>query len=234
MAFLNDFDSARQLFTRALAVSRELGDQLQMAWALIFLGYAMHLEPEVAISMAEEGLALFRTLNHKPGIAQGLNIIGEIARVSGDDELAKRVYEECLAVCQETGEIRRTCYLCYNLAYIAQHEGNHKRAIQLGYRGLSLACDRHDKHEMANALAVLAGSFGLTGQPQRAARMLGASEAASERMGAFHHPSDMPEVERIITAVSQQLDDTTFRTAWAAGRAMTLEQAVAYALEGQM
>ncbi|MCI0710682.1 MAG: LuxR C-terminal-related transcriptional regulator [Chloroflexi bacterium] len=231
MAFLNDFDGAHHLFEQALTVSRELGDQVHTAWALIFLAYAMHLEPEVAMPLAEEGLALFRMLNHQPGIAQGLNIIGEISRVNGDDERAKQVYEECLLVCQQTGEVRRICYMCYNLAYIAQHAGEHEQAIEWGYRGLHLACDRDDKHEMANALAVLAGSFGPIGQPQRAARMLGASEAAAERMGAFHHPSDRPEVERVIAVVRGQLDDAAFQEAWQAGCEMSLEQAVAYVLE---
>ena len=37
--------------------------------------------------------------------------------------------------------------------------------------------------------------------------------------------------ESSITVVRTQLDDTTFATAWAAARALTLEQAIAEALE---
>lgn len=157
-----------------------------------------------------------------------------IARVSGDDERARQVYEECLMVCQQTGEVRRTCYMGFGLSHIAQHEGDHERAMDFGRQGLRLARERKDANEMANGMAVLAGSFSPTGQPQRAARLPGASEAVAERIGAFHHPSDRPELDRITAEVRAQLNEAAFRAAWEKGRKMTLEQAVVYALGEQM
>ena len=62
-------------------------------------------------------------------------------------------------------------------------------------------------------------------------RLHGASEAALERTGAFHQPADKLEVDRNIATVRAQLDKATLAAAWADGRAMTLEQAVAYALD---
>jgi predicted ATPase/DNA-binding CsgD family transcriptional regulator len=231
MTFLHDLDAARPLFLRALDISRELGDAIQIAWTLIFLGYVMQREPEAAMPFAEEGLALFRQRDHQPGMAQALNIIGEIARVNGDDDRAKHAYEECLAICQQTGEARRICYMCFGLSHIAQHEGNHERAMEFGRQGLRLACERNDVNEMAGGVSVLAGPFRMLGQSQRAARLLGASEAASERIGAFQHPSDTLEIDRIITEVRAQLDEATFEAAWAEGRKMSLEQAVLEALD---
>jgi hypothetical protein len=83
---------------------------------------------------------------------------------------------------------------------------------------------------MAHGLSALAGVFSLLGEAQQAARSLGASDAESERVGAFHHPTDRPEAERIITAVRAQLDAATFDAAWAEGRKAPLEQVVAEAL----
>jgi non-specific serine/threonine protein kinase len=234
MTFLrHDLDAAKPLFLRELDISRELGDKMQIAWALGFLSYTMQREPEAAMPLAEEGLALFRALHHLPGIAQTLNIIGEIARISGDDERAKGAYEQCLAVCQQTGEARRFCYMYYGLSHIAQHESEVERALDLGQRGLRLARERRDANEMANGVAVLAGVFSMLGQAQRAARLLGASEATSERLGAFHHPSDQPEIDRIIAAVRAQLDEEAFEVNWGEGRTIPLEQAVADALDEQ-
>jgi hypothetical protein len=119
----------------------------------------------------------------------------------------------------------------FGLSHIAQHEHNHERAIDFGQQGLRLARKRKDTNEMANGVAVLAGSFILLGQALRAARLLGASEAAAERTGAFHHPSDRPEIERIIADAQAQLDHSSFQAAWAEGRAISLEQAVEDALE---
>jgi tetratricopeptide (TPR) repeat protein len=230
VAKLHDLELAQRLYHQMLDVSREIGSKPHIAWALIFLGYTMQREPDAALAVVDEGLALFGELNHLPGIAQALNIVGEITRVNGNDEAAKQAYEQCLTICQRTGELRRICYMCYNLAYIAQHEGNHEHALELARRGLRLSYERQDKHEMANGFTVVAGSLAPLGQPERAARLLGACETAIERLGTIHHASDKPEVERIIAAVHGQLDDAAFQEAWAIGRTMTLEQAMADAL----
>lgn len=231
MAWLHDLDRAQALFKRALEISRRLGDRLQEAWALAFLGYVMMHEPDTALLFAEEGLALFRNLHYQPGIAQSLNIIGEIARLSRDDHRAKRAYKECLAVSHETGEIRRVCYMYHNLVFVAQHEGDHERALYLGREGLRLARDRKDRLDMAQTLMALAGPLGALGQLESAARLLGAAHAALERMGAFNQPSDMPEYDRVTTGLRAQLGEATFQAALAAGQEMTLEQAVHSALD---
>src|SRR5262249_51641003 len=135
----SDLGSGQPLFRKALEISRDSGDQLQTAWALALLGYTMLRDRSAAMPFVEEGLALFRELKHQPGIAQALNIMGEIARYSGDDDLARRVYEECLAVSQQTGETRRIIFMYNNLTFIALHEGEVERARDLGRQGLQLA-----------------------------------------------------------------------------------------------
>jgi predicted ATPase/DNA-binding CsgD family transcriptional regulator len=231
MAWMVDLDEATRLFVRALDISRDLGDDLQAAWALAFQGYAMQREPGAAMPIAEASLALFREMDHLPGIAQALNIIGELARIGGDDARAKLAYEECLAVCRQTGESLRTCYNLVNLAYVAQHEGEHERALNLVRQALQITRETNDSRDIASFLVTFAGSIAALGQLRRAARLLGASEAALERMGAFHQPTDKPEIDRIITEVREQLDQETFQDTWAEGQEMSLEQAVANALE---
>jgi predicted ATPase/DNA-binding CsgD family transcriptional regulator len=231
LAFLYDLDTGKPLFRRALDISRDLGDRLQMAWALALLGYTMLRERSAAMPIVEESLALFRELNHQPGIAQALNIIGEIARFSGDDGRARHAYEECLAVSQQTGETRRIVFMYNNLTFIALHEGEAGRARDLGRQGLQLARAMNNRLQLATVLALLAGAIGALGRPQQAARLLGASERALERLGAFHQPNDKREIDGMIAAVSAQLDEPTFQAAWAQGRELTLEQAVAQALD---
>ena len=133
-------------------------------------------------------------------------------------------------MCQHTGEVLRSSYSYLNLAYIAQHEGDHQHALDLVRQALQLSRDRKNVRHTASFLVTFAGSIAALGQLQRAARLLGASEAGLERMGAFHPPSDQPEIDRNIADVRAQLDESIFQAAWAAGRAMTLDQAVADAL----
>jgi predicted ATPase/DNA-binding CsgD family transcriptional regulator len=233
MAWLQDLETAQRRFQRALDISQELGDELQMAWALTFLAYSLQQEPQAAHLLAERALALFRELNHLPGVAQTLNVIGEIARIHGDDSRARRAYEECLDVCRQTGEVRRICYILTNLAYVAQHEGKHKLALDLARQSLQLARDRNDRYDVAWAIGLIAGSIGALGRLQTAARLLSAAEAARERMGSLKQPADEPEIQRIFADMQTWLDAATFQQAWDAGRRMSLEQATAYALQEQ-
>ena len=118
-----------------------------------------------------------------------------------------------------------------NLAFIATHEGDFERARALGRQGLRLARGMGHRLEMAKTLTILAGATGMLGQPRRAIRLFGASESALERMGAFHQLNDKREVDGMIAAVRAQLDAATFQASLAEGRALTLEQAVAQALD---
>jgi predicted ATPase len=231
MAFLRDLDTGKQMFLRMLDISRALGDRRQVAWALALLGYTELREPQTSLPIVEESLELFRELNEQPGVAQALNIIGEIARFSGDDDYARHAYEQCLGVSQQTGETRRIIFMYNNLTFIALHKGEAEHARDLGRKGLQLARVMNNRLQMATDLALLAGAIGMSGEAKRAACLLGASGMALERLGAFHQLNDKSEIDAIITTVHAQLDEATFQASWAKGRELTLEQAVALALD---
>lgn len=232
MAMLYGLEEGQPLFIKALAIARELEDQLQVAWALALQGYTMLRDPQAAIALVEESLALFRTLHHQPGVAQALNILGEIARFSGDNGRAKRLYEECLEVSQQTGERRRIVFMYNNLVFIALHEGQAEHARDLARRGLQLARAMNNTLDLAKSLGTLAGALGALGQFRQAARLHSASASALERLGAFQQPNDQREIDGMIAVARAQLDEAAFQGAWAEGHELTLEQAAEQALDG--
>ncbi|MCC6615545.1 MAG: AAA family ATPase [Anaerolineae bacterium] len=228
MTWFRDSERAKLLLTRALEVARELGDRFHAAWALTYL--SVMLPGEAGVSAAENGLSLFRELDHKPGIAHSLNVVGEHARMAGAYGRAKRAYQECTNLVEQTGDIRLFTAVLHNRALIAQHERDHEEAFALLRRSLVICRDIHHNNGVATDIQILAGSFGAVGEPERATRLLGAAEAILERAGTFLEPYEEPEFDRIVAGVRAQLGDAAFQTAWADGRAMTLEQAVAEAL----
>ena len=80
------------------------------------------------------------------------------------------------------------------------------------------------------AMLLLIRVVAVKGDVVRAAQLLGAGEALPEAMGVGPQPADQFAVDRYVAAVREQLDEATFEAARAAGRAMSLEEAVAYAL----
>jgi predicted ATPase/DNA-binding CsgD family transcriptional regulator len=232
ITLLYDLEKGQHYFEQALNLAREQDDKFHTAWAMILLGYTRMNDPaESSFPMVEAGLALFRELNHKPGIAQALNIVGELARIKGDDDYARRAYEESLVVARETGEKRRIHFLLANLSFLAQHAGDYGRAWELGEQALQLSLEVNNQLDIADVLAGLAGIMAMTNQSERAARLLGAWEAAMEHMGAVSQPTNTPEFVRYIETVRVQLGEAAFQEQWHEGRALSLEQAVALALE---
>jgi uncharacterized protein (DUF2236 family) len=73
----------------------------------------------------------------------------------------------------------------------------------------------------------------MTGKPERAARLFGAVESLLEAIGMAGRmdPSDQKELDHYVAAARGKLDEAAFAKAWAAGRAMTSEQAIAFALQ---
>jgi hypothetical protein len=69
------------------------------------------------------------------------------------------------------------------------------------------------------------------GQPTRAALLLGAAKSMLIGGSAPHiEPAWRFAREQIVAALRTQLGDATFDAAWAAGQALTLEQAITEAL----
>jgi tetratricopeptide (TPR) repeat protein len=233
-----DYRKGKTYGGEALAIYRELGDEVGSAWALTFLGaHALPFSNECkdGIILCQEGLALFREAGHNPGIMQALTGLGELGRLDGDYDLAQDAYQECLDLSRETGYKLREAITLSNLASVAMYRGLPEQARALIAENLLLLRELGDKKYSALSLAGMSGLVAAGGHPQAAARLLGASEALLGALGIVIHAGDQPDHDRNVAAVREQLDEATFDAAWAEGRAMSLEQAVSYALEaGQM
>ena len=88
-----------------------------------------------------------------------------------------------------------------------------------------------DKRTLSGRLEHIAEVMSLEGEHQSAARLMGAAEALRESIFVAVEPLDDFYHDCRVERVRASLDEPTFAAAWAEGRLMTLEQAIAYALE---
>jgi predicted ATPase/DNA-binding SARP family transcriptional activator len=230
-----EYGSARTLLQESLSICRELGDKRGSALSLDRLSSVAYTQGNYAESLlfADKSLALYQELDDWWGIAHMLNGKGELARLQGDYEAAGRFYEEGLALSRELGDQFGICVLLHNLAYVVQHQGDYPRAAMLFKEGLILCQQVGEKVSAALAVAGLAGIAGLTGQPERAARMFAAAQAALDAFGIVLDAVDRSDLDRDIQTMRSQMDETSFSKAWAEGRALTIEQAIALATENE-
>jgi predicted ATPase/DNA-binding CsgD family transcriptional regulator len=231
----HDRELQKQILQQAIDLARAVNDKLNLAWALALLGISyvgLRDEYEDALCYAEDALSIFRELDFKPGMAQTLNIIGELTRVYGDNESAQKAYEECLRLVRETGEKRREAMTLNNLGCVMMRRSDAKQAEQLFRSALVKRLEvGHDKRGAITNVLFLAGAIAVNGDLERATRLFGAAEALLEPMGVGLEPADQPEHDRNLALVRSQLDDATFQMCWNEGRLLSFEQAAAYALE---
>lgn len=230
-------ERGKEMHLKAVTLSRAQEDLENLAFALVFLALDKTGFPEEygeGIACCEEALGLFRRLDNKPGMILALTMLGELSRLIGDNEQAKLFYEECLAVSHEIDHRWREAMTLGNLATIEQRLGNYDQAEDLLLKDLEMFRELKLNYLMAYDISFLAGPAAAKGDLRRAARLLGASEALLESMGTKLFPVDQLEVNRYRNFVREQLDEETFTTAWAEGRAMSLDDVLAYASDNNV
>ncbi len=185
----------------------------------------------MARTLLEQCLSLSQDQGDKWGMVNALRRLGDLARCQGNYAQASTAYAECLRLDDEMMGTDQRSELFPAMGSVALHEHEYARARALFEEGLSLNCQGGLAWRIANCVAGLAGILAATGKPYPAAQLLGWVKADLRARGVVQHPATELEYGHILAAVRAQLDEATFNAAWVVGQAMTLDEAVAYALE---
>jgi predicted ATPase/class 3 adenylate cyclase len=228
-----NFAAARTLHEESLAIRRELGSPQGIAASLSSLGLVADSQGDSAAARAlhEESLAIRRELGDRLGIAICLNNLGNVAQAEGEYPAARALYEESLAIKRELGDRRGIATSLNNMGNVANEQGEYLAARALFEESLAIRRELGDQLGAAESLEGLGELARATGRPARAIRLWGATSAVRERIGAPLTPEEHADQERLLAAARAALGEEAFAAAWAAGRAMPLEQAIAAALE---
>jgi predicted ATPase/DNA-binding SARP family transcriptional activator len=224
-----DDRQARVRMEESLAVARIAGDIGNIALIATDLSQLILRQGDYTTAQrySEEGLALARAVKDRGYIAQALNNLGELARCQGDDAKAEAYYLESLALFRLQGANVDAPRLIHNLGYVALHQGDVVRARTLFTESLETFRNQHSRRGVAECLAGLAAVALAQEDGARAARLWGAAEALRETAGVAMWAADQIEYERQLTMLRAGLDEPVLAAAWAAGRALPPEQAIA-------
>ncbi len=176
-------------------------------------------------------MALLQALGDKPNLPSVMMHLGSIAAYEGDVERSERLLDEALALSQALGEPGMLAMTYRFKGRVAYHLADWARARAAYQASLRLQRDVGRKWEIAACLEGLAGVADGQDESARAARLWGAAEGLREQMGAPVPPVDRVHYEAAVAHTRMALGEAGFGAAWAEGRAMTLEQVIAYALE---
>jgi predicted ATPase/DNA-binding XRE family transcriptional regulator len=229
---------AQQRVEEGLAIFREVGNKRGIANGLLNLAFLARWQEDYdkAAALLEECLTGDESAldgRTRPGALLNL---GRTARLQGHFERARQPLAEGLALAREENYAPAIVWGLGEQALLAQAEGDLRRAGVLWAEGLTLCHKAQLRQWLTWCLQGRAEVALLQGQVERAVRLQGAGQALLETAGdsgppLFKAPAEQAAEAAVLAAARARLDEATWEAAWAAGQAMSLEQAVAYGLQ---
>lgn len=228
-----DYAAAERWGEQRLALSRSRGEPPLIASSLV--GLALTLEQtgeyERARRLYLEGEDVARECADVDLLGVIAYNLGEIDLIEGEVEGARVHFQEVLELVRERyapdpgGEAFG--YVGLSLAALAEEDADAAAAALT--RALWLASEVEVRELIFSCLLGSAEVAALSGNILRAARLLGAADALREQIGYI--PSPLEQRQRGRIAARLDGDGTASLSARLEGQALTLEQAVAYALD---
>ena len=152
--------------------------------------------------------------------------------MEGDYVTSRAVFEEITSAHRELGDRFNLAILLNNLGNVALMQGDHAGARSRHEEALALRRELGSKWGIAISLVGLGGAAVLAGDPERGTRILAAADALLTAINASLESDDRIPYEHGVASARARLDEEAFAGAWAEGQALSMEQAIAYALEG--
>ncbi len=227
-----DYAAAEAVLDEGLALARKLGDDQVLATALLFRGLVAfdRDDSERTASLCRESLALARVTGDAWTAAVALAQLGLVALREKDHTDATALLEESLTGFREMGNRWGVALATGNLGIVALDRGDLPHAADLLRDSLTALEEMGDRWGVATLLEGPARAAAALGQAARAARIFGAATALRERIGAPLKGPFRPGSVHNMALVRAALGEEAFAAAWAAGQAMTPEEAVAEAV----
>ncbi len=225
-----NYAGSQALYEESLEILRNLNDKASIAAILSIIADIESFQGDYirAWGLAQESLEISKELGDKGGISGSFNILGRIALYQGDDTAARSLLEEGLARYKEMDDKEGIAVSLYSLGRLAFGQGDFEAARVLYEDSLTPPLSGN-RWFIVLCLEGLASAIAAQGEPTWATQLWGAAESLRNTTYA---PIPMPPVERAlhersVAAVRTQLGEQTFAAAWAEGRTMPPEQALA-------
>ncbi|HSH83356.1 MAG TPA: tetratricopeptide repeat protein, partial [Herpetosiphonaceae bacterium] len=238
-----NYERAQEYADKAIAVWRALVDESDpvlcesysnLAESVLNLGNT----PQ-ALELVEKALESASELTNRDTRATLQLTLSYIRFAGGQLEQARHACEESLRFFRKLGNPISSARAMIDLARVARNQGDIHYAFSLTAQACRLFSDAGVVLSFAPCFEQRAAALAAINGPvdERRARLLRAvrlwarAAALREAMGTPIPAFERADYERNLAAARAQLDEATWETAWAEGRAMSLERVIAYALE---
>lgn len=225
------YELAEQRFAAAHELAEGVAD-----WNLVALTLAgsarvaLNDDPAKAVVLLRQAMDVTRDLPDSEGRSSADHVLGVALQMSGDLEGARAVMSERLEHVRAAGNEYAVFVESANLGMVERQLGNLDRAETLSLGALRFAASKHDELAIPWSVNGLAAVTAAQGRLDRAATLIGIAESLLAKAGGEWPPDEREQFEGTLATLSAGLSPTALEQARAAGAAMSLAEATAYAL----
>lgn len=228
-----DYEKARLAFETVLALASGLQDVAMMANTTMNLGQmsAQLGLFDAQLRQLESAEPLLRASRDRRGLARLYLNLGVAANNAGQEDRACSRFEEALSLARELDYASAVLVALNNLGHAHFMAGRLSQARSRLLEALALANSRGSHWNTLNLLENIARLELAEGRPERAALMTGATVAERERSGVQIEATDREAHERTLSRLADELGAERLEGLMVAGGALSIDEAVARALE---
>jgi predicted ATPase/DNA-binding SARP family transcriptional activator len=228
-----DYTRAAVAAEQALSLCRQVGDEKLLASCCnLRANQATELgDYEEARRGYKECAAIAQRLGDKWLLMLATNNLGYLALTEHEYERAVDLCREGIAVAEHLGDRHQLSITWCNLAQALLHTGREEEALPCLGEAVRNARAAGDRVTGMTCLAVAGAAFMLAGEIERSARLLAHVEILAADTGRTLETAERELQDRALAVIRERLSEPTVAAAWAEGRAMSLDQALAAVLE---
>jgi tetratricopeptide (TPR) repeat protein len=146
-------------------------------------------------------------------------------------DLAREKLSLAMEAMQEIGSYRTIAMIKSEFAHALRYEKNYPQAVSAYQETLREWQRMGHRAAVAHQLECIAFITRATEQFEKAVRLIGAAEALREKIEIDMTVQEREEYEKELSDLKSNLDASDFASLWAEGRSMTMDEAIALALE---
>ena len=228
-----EYATGRRYAEDALVIHEKLGDAWGVARSVFMIGYTA-IESgdfETAKPFFENAVTLLSDLGHEHYVGLATFNLSWAYGELGERELARALADENLRRSRSIGSQALEAHALVELALYAREEGRADESLELLRDAFQILRDLGDVQGLLDGVSRFARIRAQTSLPALAARLLSGSLALYEEIGLEVPLYQMKRDEETLGLVGEQLDEAALAEAWEAGRTLTLDEAVALALD---
>jgi DNA-binding CsgD family transcriptional regulator len=229
----NDYDACAALGEESLRIGTAARDVEVVGWSLHVVAVSRLYAGDLA--GAREHIESALTLARLMGLHQGEmiwpNTLSMILIAAGEIDRAIETGEHAVALSKERGESWCRGYQLDFLARACWLRGDRDRAEALAREAVVCKHAVDDRNGLTMALETLASMAADRGRHERAAVLLGSAQRVRDSSSLTLIELYREQHERSVSIIIQGIGRKALDAAYARGRAMTIDEGVAFAVE---